>query len=131
MESYGVRVSARETDRWDPRPCISLALTQTPQDSISLARSPGHDDYVRQSRARRTGVVFLILTGALRTTRLPGLCQLSMAEPAGWKNSVKVYSFAKSVVGSRRLEKHNRCSITGTGLIVGAGFSKGTLCAVF
>ena len=30
MESYGVCVSASETDRRDPRPCISLALTQTP-----------------------------------------------------------------------------------------------------
>ena len=30
MESYGAYVSARETDRRDPRPCISLALTQTP-----------------------------------------------------------------------------------------------------
>ena len=28
-EAYGVCVSARETDRRDPRPCISLALTQT------------------------------------------------------------------------------------------------------
>ena len=30
MESYGVCVSARETDRRDRRPCISLALAQTP-----------------------------------------------------------------------------------------------------
>ena len=29
-ESYGVCVSARETDRVDPCPCISLALAQTP-----------------------------------------------------------------------------------------------------
>ena len=29
-ESYGVRVSARETDRRVPRLCISLVLTQTP-----------------------------------------------------------------------------------------------------
>ena len=40
MESYGACVSARETDRRDPRPCISLALSQTPSDPTSLSRSP-------------------------------------------------------------------------------------------
>ena len=39
MESYGVCVSAREMQGRGSRLSLSLALTQTPQDSISLARA--------------------------------------------------------------------------------------------
>ena len=38
MEFVGVR--ERQIDRRARRPCISLALTQSPSDSISLGRSP-------------------------------------------------------------------------------------------